>query len=144
MCCSILLQHVFVVTILLQHIILVTMRIGCNNVKIKYLLLQQLRNVVTQIFVATMHGSTWLHLAPLGSFMFLLNLYRLLLTLFWLSSDSLLTSTDSLPTSTDPLLTLYWTASDLPCVWTIENSWEHSKLHDVWIGLDWITDHHYS
>ena len=53
---SILLQHVFVVTILLQHIILVTMRIGCNNVKIKYLLLQRLRNVVTQIFVATMNG----------------------------------------------------------------------------------------
>ena len=53
---SILLQHVFVVTILLQHIILVTMRIGCNNVKIKYLLLQRLINVVTQIFVATMNG----------------------------------------------------------------------------------------
>ena len=53
---SILLQHVSVVTILLQHIILVTMRIGCNNVKIKYLLLQRLRNVVTQIFVATMNG----------------------------------------------------------------------------------------
>lgn len=32
------------------------MRIGCNNVKIKYLLLQRLRNVVTQIFVATMNG----------------------------------------------------------------------------------------
>ena len=53
---SILLQHVFVVTILLQHIILVTMRIGCNNVKIKYLLLQRLRIVVTQILVATMNG----------------------------------------------------------------------------------------
>ena len=53
---SILLQHVSVVTILLQHIILVTMRIGCNNVKIKYLLLQRLINVVTQIFVATMNG----------------------------------------------------------------------------------------
>ena len=32
------------------------MRIGCNNVKIKYLLLQRLINVVTQIFVATMNG----------------------------------------------------------------------------------------
>ena len=53
---SILLQHVFVVTILLQHIILVTMRIGCNNMKIKYLLLQRLRIVVTQILVATMNG----------------------------------------------------------------------------------------
>ena len=53
---SILLQHVSVVTILLQHIILVTMRIGCNNVKIKYLLLQRLRIVVTQILVATMNG----------------------------------------------------------------------------------------
>ena len=62
--------------------------------------------------------STWLHLAAHGSTWFLH------------------VSTDSLPTSTDPLLTLYWTASDLPCVWTIENSWEHSKLHDVWIGLD--------
>ena len=31
------------------------MRIGCNNVKIKYLLLQRLRNVVTQIFVVTMN-----------------------------------------------------------------------------------------
>ena len=52
---TILLQHVFVVTILLQHIIVVTMQIGCNNVKIKYLLLQRLRNVVTQIFVVTMN-----------------------------------------------------------------------------------------
>ena len=32
------------------------MRIGCNNVKIKYLLLQRLRIVVTQILVATMNG----------------------------------------------------------------------------------------
>ena len=63
-------------------------------------------------------GSTWLHMGPLGSTWFLH------------------VSTDSLPTSTDPLLTLYWTASDLPCVWTIENSWEHSKLRDVWIGFD--------
>ena len=56
---SILLQHVFIVTILLQHISLVTMQIGCNNVKIKYLLLQRLqllRNVVTQILVAAING----------------------------------------------------------------------------------------
>ena len=53
---SMLLQHLFVVTILLQHISLVTMQIGCNNLKIKYLLLQRLRNVVTQILVATMNG----------------------------------------------------------------------------------------
>ena len=51
---SILLQYVFVVTISL-----VTMQIGCNNVKIKYLLLQRLqllRNVVTQILVAAING----------------------------------------------------------------------------------------
>ena len=57
---SILLQHVFIVTILLQHISLVTMQIGCNNVKIKYLLLQRLqllRNVVTQILVAAIKTS---------------------------------------------------------------------------------------
>ena len=53
---SILLQHVFIVTILLQHISLVTMQIGCNNVKIKYLLLQQLRNVEKTKLVATMKG----------------------------------------------------------------------------------------
>ena len=56
---SILLQHVFIVTILLQHISLVTMQKGCNNVKIKYLLLQRLqrlRNVVTQILVAATNG----------------------------------------------------------------------------------------
>ena len=56
---SILLQHVFIVTILLQHISLVTMQIGCNNVKIKHLLLQRLqllRNVVTQILVAAING----------------------------------------------------------------------------------------
>ena len=118
---SILLQHIFVVTILLQHIILVTMRIGCNNVKIKYLLLQRLINVVTQIFVATMHGSTWLHLAPLGSYMFLLILYRLLLTLYWLSTG---------------LLQICHVSEQLRTAGNIQSY--------MMYGLDWITDHHYS
>ena len=53
---AIILLHVFVVIILLQHIIVVSVRIGCNNEKIKYFLLQRLRDVVTQIFVVTMNG----------------------------------------------------------------------------------------
>ena len=32
------------------------MQIGCNNVKIKYLLLQRLRNFATQILVAAING----------------------------------------------------------------------------------------
>ena len=47
---SILLQHVFIVTILLQHISLVTMQIGCNNVKIKHLLLQRLLRAYLEQF----------------------------------------------------------------------------------------------
>ena len=39
------------------------------------------------------------------------------------------------------LLTLHWTASDLLCVWTIENSWEQPKLH-VW-RLDGRRTGHY-
>ena len=39
------------------------------------------------------------------------------------------------------LLTLHWTASDLLCVWTTENSWEHSNAICCmdWIGR--VTDH---
>ena len=85
----------------------------------------------------------------------LLTLYWLLLTLYRLSIDSLLTLTDSLLTLYWLLLTLYWLlltlywllltlywlllilcwlstdflldCPDLLCVWTIENSWEHSN-----------------
>ena len=49
--------------------------------------------------------------------------YWLSTDFYWLSNDYLLTSTESLLISTDSL----WTASDLLCVWTTENCWEHSN-----------------
>ena len=59
---------------------------------------------------------------------------------YWLSLVFYLLSTDFYWLSTDSLLTLYWistdfyySARDLLSVWTIENSWKHSKLY---VGLD--------
>ena len=90
----------------------------------------------SKIFVSKVKNiSTDFYWLLLTLYWLLLTLYWLLLTLYWLSTGFYWLSTDSL---LDCL--------DLLCVWTIEKSWEHSKLHVGWRTgrTGYTSDHYYS